>query len=448
MAKVIEMPKLSDTMEEGGIANWLKKEGDFVNEGDVLVEIETDKATQEYESPEEGTLLKIIVHPGKTVALRTPIAVIGEQGEAIDLDALVGAKGANNQKAAATSASTSQSPQPAKASPTTGATSQMQKASALPTSESSTALSSHQDNGRLRSSPLARKMAKEHGLDLNSLGGSGPGGRIVMRDVEGAISPKGVGSASTSEVGAGGQRAAESGATLGGGDSLQPVSMMRKTIAKRLLAAKNDAPHFYLTVSADMAKALTWRQRLNDDAVKSEGKLPKVSVNDLVILAVARALRQHPVVNSSWQGDAILQHAAVHVALAVALPEGLVTPVIRETDRLGVRGIASRAKDLALKAKEGKLGNADYAGGTFTISNLGMYGIEEFTAIINPPQAAILAVGATQAVPAVNSQGEIVVQQRMKMTMSCDHRVVDGATGAQFLQTLVRYLEDPMEMMA
>jgi pyruvate dehydrogenase E2 component (dihydrolipoamide acetyltransferase) len=227
--------------------------------------------------------------------------------------------------------------------------------------------------------------------------------------------------------------------------------MMRKTIAKRLLAAKNEAPHFYLTVSANMTRANEWRERLNAEAAKaakSGGDVAKVSVNDLVIMAVARSLRLHPMVNASWQGDTILMNGPVHVAMAVALPEGLVTPVIRDTDRLGVREIARQSRDLATRAKDGKLGNNDYMGGTFTISNLGMFGIEEFTAIINPPQACILAVGATQVVPAVDDKGAVVAQARMKMTMSCDHRVVDGASGAQFLKTLVGYLEDPLNMLA
>jgi pyruvate dehydrogenase E2 component (dihydrolipoamide acetyltransferase) len=224
--------------------------------------------------------------------------------------------------------------------------------------------------------------------------------------------------------------------------------MMRKTIAKRLLAAKNDAPHFYLTVSVDCTRLGEWRARLNEEAAKSGGALPKVSVNDIITLAVSRALKHHPMVNASWQGDFIVQNHDVHVAIADALPEGLVTPVLRHTDRMSLREIARQTGDLAGKAKAGKLANQDFAGGTFTISNLGMFGIEEFTAIINPPQACILAVGAAQATPAVDAKGQLVVQQRMKMTMSCDHRVVDGATGAQFLQTLTRYLEDPLAMMS
>lgn len=425
MASVVEMPKLSDTMEEGGIANWLKKEGDSVKEGEPLVEIETDKATQEYESPAEGVILKLLVAPGKTVKLRTPIAVIGAKGEAVDLAKFaVPEKAAAPAPKAAAAAPKAATPRPAANAPTPPQ-SQPQIQSA---------------DGRVKSSPLARRVAAERGIDVANVHGSGPGGRVVLRDLEGVAT----GGAKSSGAGSSPVVAAPAGA----GDTVMPVSMMRKTIAKRLLAAKNDAPHFYLTVAANMQRANEWRERLNAEAAKSDGKLAKISVNDLVIIASAKALRRHPLVNASWQGDTITLFGSVHVAMAVALPEGLVTPVIRDTDHLGLREIAVRAKELALKAKDGKLGNADYQGGTFTISNLGMFGIEEFTAIINPPQVAILAVGATQVVPAVNSEGAVVAEPRMKMTLSCDHRVVDGATGAQFLQTLVRYLEDPLSMMA
>jgi pyruvate dehydrogenase E2 component (dihydrolipoamide acetyltransferase) len=274
-----------------------------------------------------------------------------------------------------------------------------------------------------------------------------------MRDVRAASSLVAAGKGAAPAALKAYQPGAQTG-TFSAEDQILPVSMMRKTIARRLLAAKNDAPHFYLTVSADMGRMLAWRERLNDEAAaaaKAGQELPRVSVNDLVTLAVARALRKHPAVNSSWQGDTILQNGHVHVAIAVALPEGLVTPVIRDTDLIGVRDIAHHIRDLAGRAKAGKLTNDDYAGGTFTISNLGMFGIEEFTAIINPPQAAILAVGATKAVPWVIDEGgkqTVSVQQRMNLTMSCDHRVVDGVTGAQFLQTLTSYLEDPLLMMS
>ena len=302
--------------------------------------------------------------------------------------------------------------------------------------------------GRVLASPLARKLAADRGLELASIEGSGPAGRIVKSDVESFNQD----SAKTSH----GKKSSSPlqdprSATTAGPiteDRSMPVSRMRKTIAKRLLAAKNDAPHFYLTVSADMSQMNEWRRKLNSHKRVEAGDLPKVSVNDLVIMATAKALRQHPEVNSSWQTDEIIQYGSVHLAMAVALPEGLVTPVIRHCDQLGIRDIASQSKFLGYAAKDGKLGNEDFAGGTFTISNLGMFGIEEFTAIINPPQAAILAVGATKTVPWVDNDGDLIVCSRMKMTLSCDHRVIDGALGAQFLRTLVDYLEDPLGMLA
>ncbi len=420
MARVIDMPKLSDTMEEGGIAKWLKKEGDSVKEGEALVEIETDKATQEYESPAEGVVLKLLVQPGKTVALRTPIAVIGQKGEQVDVSALAKGAAPAQEKPAAKVVDL----------PTAKAVAAPQTPAAAPAAAQPPRASGE----RIRSSPLARKVAAEKGIDLGRVHGSGPGGRIVMKDLDGAP--------------AGAAAPAHAAPQLVAGEDRQiPVTMMRKTIAKRLLSAKNDAPHFYLIVSDDIGRLNDWRNRLNEDA-KTDPKVPKVSVNDLVILAVSRALKRHPMVNASWQGETILQFGSVHVAVAVALPEGLVTPVIRHTDQLGVREIARQSRELGGKAKEGKLTNNDYLGGTFTISNLGMFGIEEFTAIINPPQAAILAVGAAVQTPAVDAKGQLVVQTRMKMTMSCDHRVVDGALGAQFLKTLVGYLEDPLQMMA
>ena len=420
MAHVIEMPKLSDTMEEGAIATWLKKEGDAIKEGEALVEIETDKATQEYESPETGILLKILVLAGKSVALRTPIAVIGEKGEAIP--EIKGASGKVVAKA------------PVEPAGTAASVTHNSPAATASTREAGP------NGGRVKSSPLARKVAAARGVDVAALAGSGPGGRIVLRDVEQAKDTQALAKSVPAQV----------GMITASGTSV-PVSMMRKNIAKRLLAAKNDAPHFYLTVSANVGKLEGWRQQLNEVAAKTvkPGASPsKVSLNDGVILAVSRALRRHPMVNASWQGETILLHNQVHVAVAVALPEGLVTPVIRNSDQLGVREIAVQSRELAAKAKAGGLSNEAYQGGTFTISNLGMFGIEEFTAIINPPQAAILAVGAAIATPWVDDHQRVVVQQRMKMTLSCDHRVVDGASGAQFLQTLVAYLENPLAMLA
>jgi len=421
MANIVEMPKLSDTMEEGAVASWLKKEGDTVEEGGSLCEIETDKATMEYQSPFGGVLLKIIAQPGKTMALNTPIAVIGKKGEAFDMNALLAAAGSK-------AAPVPPAVHAAKPAPVAAASKPASPVAPV-------APASPVNTGRIKSSPLARRMAAASNVNLAGVAGSGPAGRIVMRDIEAVVA-----------------RGGASGSTNNGGfvpmapreDQTIPVTLMRKTIAKRLLAGKNDAPHFYLTRSVNMGNMMQWRQMLNDAAGE---KGTKVSVNDLVIFATSRALRHHPGINASWQGDNIVQFGAVHMCVAVALPTGLVTPVIRNADQMPVRDIAAASRSLAQRAKAGQLANEDYAGGTFTISNLGMFGIEEFTAIINPPQAAILAVGATIPTPAVDAKGNVVVEQRMKITMSCDHRVIDGVMGAEFLKTLAGFLEQPLMMM-
>jgi pyruvate dehydrogenase E2 component (dihydrolipoamide acetyltransferase) len=422
MAQLIVMPKLSDTMEEGAIANWLKKEGDAIDEGQDLVEIETDKATMTFASAAEGVVLKILLEPRKTVPLSAPMCVIGKKGESFNLDELIA-----KSTAGAKPADKKHAPGPQAKAPVAAAiaTTPSAATSAASSSASSAALAT---SGRVKASPLAKKIAADKGINLAAVMGSGPAGRVVVKDLE-----------SMSAGAAVSMRSVRTGE-----DRVIPNSMMRKTIAKRLLAGKNEAPHFYLTVSADMTRMNDWRGRLNKDADKSG---VKVSVNDLVIMAVAKALVKHPDINASWQGDSIIEFGNVHVSMAVALPTGLVTPVIRHTDQLSIRDIAKSSRELAVRAKDGKLTNDDYAGGTFTISNLGMFGIEEFTAIINPPQAAILAVGATIPTPAVDAKGQVVAQPRMKMTMSCDHRVIDGAMGAQFLQTLVSYLEDPLNML-
>lgn len=433
MAQVIEMPKLSDTMEEGGIATWMKKEGDFIEEGEAFVEIETDKATMEYNSPFEGTLLKILVPAGKACALNTPIAVIGEKGEKVDVAAL-------------TKGGAAPAPAPAKEAPKATAPA-AQKSAPAPAAPAAVApkVEAKAVGGRFRASPLAKKVAEDKGVDLQQIQGSGPQGRVVIRDVEAFL--QGGGKAAAGAPAPAAMRAPAPVFTAGVDQDI-PVTMMRKTIAKRLLEGKNEAPHFYLTRSVNMSRLNDWRTRINDEAEKSKGALAKVSVNDLIVLATAKALRRHPQVNSSWQGDVIKQFGNVNVAVAVALPQGLITPVIRHTDQLGLREIAIQSKELIARAKAGQLEPADYTGGTFTISNLGMMGIESFTAIINPPQAAILAVGATIPTPWVDDNNQVVVQPRMTLTMSCDHRVVDGAVGASFLQTLCGYLEDPLMMLS
>ena len=420
MAKIIEMPKLSDTMEEGGIATWLKEEGEFIEDGDAFVEIETDKATMEYNSPEEGYLLKILVEAGSNCALSAPICVLGEKGEKVDVGALLAASGGDAK---------AETPPAAEEAPA---------ATAAPAKAPAPAAS---NGGRSLASPLARKVAQEKGLDISSIQGSGPSGRVVLRDVEAVEATP----AAAAPAAAAPQSSplAESSE-----DEIIPLTMMRKTIAKRLLAGKNEAPHFYLTRSVNMEKLMTWRKELNTEAEASGGKIPRVSVNDCIILATARALMKHPEVNASWQGDHIRRYRRTHMAVAVALPEGLVTPVVRDAHALGVRAIATATKDLVKRAKDGNLTPDEYQGGTFTISNLGMMGIEDFTAIINPPQAAILALGATIKTPWVNDNNQVIVQPRMKMTMSCDHRVVDGAMGAEFLQTLAMYLENPIRILS
>lgn len=403
-------------MEEGGVSEWFKKEGEFVEEGELLLAIETDKATMEYTSPEEGILLKILVKEGSTVALRKPIAVIGEQGEAFDLDELIGQTSTPEKAKEADSSKPLPQDTEFEVQATQAATPQV-------------------ETTRIKASPLARKIAAAKGVDLQGVKGTGPNGRIIQRDLESVASlPPQASSPSWTEQSA--------------SDTKKPHTMMRKTIAKRLLAGKNEAPHFYLSVSANMDAMTEWRSNLNQDPRVLNKELPKVSLNDLIILATAKSLKRHPTVNSSWHDDFILEHGSVHIAMAVALPTGLITPVIPHTDRLGVRSIAEQSKFLAAKAKEGKLQPEEYSGGTFTISNLGMTSVESFTAIINPPQAAILAVGTCKPTPHVNDNGELVVQTRMKMTMSCDHRVVDGMVGAKFLETLISYLENPLLMLS
>ncbi len=426
MAEVIEMPKLSDTMEEGGIASWLKKEGDFIEEGEAFVEIETDKATMEYNSPVEGYLLKILVPAGKTTALNSPICIVGQKGEKAEVPGAGAKKDAPPPIPTASKAAPAEASAPAKAAETVSAT------------KAAPAVNADGDSGeRLRASPLAKKIAEEKNIDLHSVKGSGPGGRVVIRDVEQALAGGGAAASSAKA------EPAPVKAIAAGEYEDVPVNMMRKTIAKRLLAAKNDAPHFYLTRSVNMHKLNEWRERLNNGVEKDA----RVSVNDLLVLAVSRALVKHPEVNASWQGDYIRRFKAAHVAVAVAIPDGLITPVVRNAHALGAREIAKATKDLIGRTKSGKIAPEEYQGGTFSISNLGMMGIESFTAIINPPQAAILAVGATIKTPWVNEKGEVEVQERMTMTMSCDHRVIDGAVGATFLQTLAGYLEDPLAIL-
>lgn len=420
MAEVLRMPRMSDTMEEGNLVAWLKKVGDKIEPGDVLAEVETDKATMELESYQEGVLLHIGVEKGP-VPVNGVLAVIGQAGE--------------DYKAALQAATAGAAPvaQPAPEAVETAPTSNGSSKITTP-SNSAEAVPDAGDT-RTKASPLARSLASEAGINLAQVAGSGDGGRIVKKDVE-AFLQKGPAPV------ANGQSAAQTihYASEGQFEDV-PVSQMRKTIARRLTESKNGAPHFYLTVDIDMEAAMGARSRINE-----LGNV-KISFNDMVIKACAAALRKHPVINASWMGDAIRYNKEINIGVAVAVEDGLLVPVIRHADRKGMGEINTEVKALAEKAKERKLQPQEMQGNTFTISNLGMFGIEEFTAIINPPDACILAVGAIVE-KAVVKNGAVVPGHRMKVTLSCDHRVVDGATGAQFLATLKSILEEPLRMLA
>lgn len=416
MAEVLKMPRMSDTMEEGVIVAWHKKVGDKIEPGDILAEVETDKATMDLESYQEGTLLYIGVEKG-AVPVDSVIAVIGEEGE--DYKKALEAEGSSDDKKEEAEAEDTTSTEADKKS----AESQKPEVAQVDGSEQAA-----QDDGkRLKVSPLARNMAKESGLDLKGIKGSGEGGRIVKRDVEKAIEQGGQGQASVTP------------ATEVAFEEV-PVSQMRKTIAKRLAESKFTAPHFYLTIEIDMDTAIKARKRINEMISPD-----KVSFNDLVIKACAAALKLNPSVNSSWMGDHIRRNRDVNIGVAVAVDEGLLVPVIKNTDQKTLTAINKQVAHFAEKAREKKLQPDEMQGNTFTISNLGMFGIEEFTAIINPPDACILAVGAITQKPVVVN-GELAVGNRMRVTLSCDHRVVDGATGAKFLSDLKHMLEDPLRM--
>ncbi|MFO7826021.1 MAG: pyruvate dehydrogenase complex dihydrolipoamide acetyltransferase [Cyclobacterium sp.] len=420
-ATLITMPKMSDTMQEGTIASWLKKEGDEVKSGDVLAEVETDKATMELESYEDGTILYIGIKEGDSVEVNGVIAIIGEKGA--DYKKLLEA---HKQEASSESAeeSTKEAEEPKKE---TSEKQETTKKADAPKSTSSA-------NGRIKASPLAKKMARDKGIDISLVEGSGDGGRIIKKDIEN-FDPSKVAAADKSA----GARA--SGPAVGQESFREEkVSQMRKVIAKRLAESKFTAPHFYLTMEINMDKAIEARKSMNEVAPV------KISFNDMVIKAVAAALKQHPNVNSAWMGDKIRYNEHVHIGMAVAVDEGLLVPVIRFTDSKSLSQISQEAKSLAGKAKNKELQPKDWEGNTFTVSNLGMFGIDEFTAIINPPDACILAIGGIKQTPIVKD-GEIKVGNLMKVTLSCDHRVVDGAIGSAFLQTVKQLLEDPVRIL-
>jgi pyruvate dehydrogenase E2 component (dihydrolipoamide acetyltransferase) len=426
--EVILMPRLSDTMTEGVIADWHKKVGDNVKKGDVLADIETDKATMELESYKEGKLLYTGAEKGQKVAVNDLLAIIGEEGK-VNVQQIVEAS--KNKDAAGPTAAKEE---PAAAS-ATAAPAVTAVATAAPAAEQQQP--SVNGDGRIKASPLAKKLASEKGIDLSRLQGSGDNGRIVKKDVS-EFNPATAPAATT----AGSRGPATAPGSPAGQVSFDevPLSQMRKVIAKRLAESKFSAPHFYLNMSVDMEKAVESRAKLNDISPV------KISFNDIVLKAVAVALKKHPAVNSSWQGDKIRINHHVNIGVAVAVEDGLLVPVVRFADGKSLSQIAAEVKDFALKAKNKKLQPADWEGSTFTISNLGMFGIDDFTAIINPPDACILAIGAIQQVPVVKN-GAVVPGNIMKLTMSCDHRVVDGATGAAFLQTLKGLLEEPLRML-
>ena len=434
MANIIEMPKLSDTMTVGTLAKWLKKEGDVVKSGDMLAEVETDKATMELESFFDGTLLKIFTPNGAQVALGAALCAIGKPGEKVEAPA-------STAPASATAA-----PAPVAApTPVQPATVLTPAATRVPAAEPSVASA---QEGRVKISPLARKLAAEKSLDPSHLTGSGPGGRIVRADVEAAAArpaPHSQISNAKSQIGARGAKGpVASGPSLLTKGPIQeertvPVSNMRAAIARRLLESKTQLPHFYVEIEIDAEPLLVLREQLNT-GLEQDGV--KLSVNDFILKASAEALRRVPQVNGSWEGDQIRYLAAAHVSFAVAIEDGLITPVIRDTHLKSLFQISAEAKSLGKLAKDKKLKPEQFTGGTFCVSNLGMMGIPKFSAIINPPNAAILAIGTTVKKPVVKND-RIVVGQTMTLTLSCDHRVVDGAVGARYLGALKQLLESP-----
>lgn len=516
MAIPVEMPKMSDTMEEGVLVSWQAEEGDELSAGDIIAQVETDKATMDLEVYDDGVLLKRVIGEGDSVPIGGLIAVLGEKGEDPG-EILAQYQGGGEGKEEERGGTQSGPPDEAKQSKGEGegegeedaeelasqedmgegqdvragkATPPREVKQGTPPKEAAQGAAKHQDagsgtqrtaapvarkgagqqaaaaerapsgdgaqnpatvargDGRTKSSPLARRMAEEHGINLAQLQGSGPEGRIIKRDVQTAIEegvaepaavPGQAREAQVYEFEAVEVEAREHAESQG-------ISQMRKTIARRLAESKFTAPHFYLTVDVDMDNAAASRQEIN--RVAEAQNRPKVSFNDLITKACAMALRRHPDVNASYlekEGE-IRRYSHVHVAVAVAIDEGLVTPVIRHADRKGLSQIAAETRDLAGRARERKLQPADWEGSTFTTSNLGMYGIEEFTAIINPPNSCILAIGAVRDVPVVKNDA-VVPGKRMKLTLSCDHRLVDGATGAEFLSTVQQYLEEPLSML-
>lgn len=408
MAQVVKMPKLSDTMTEGVIVKWHKKVGDKVKSGDILAEIETDKATMEFESFYDGVLLHIGVQEKQAAPVDALLAVIGKGDE--NVQEILNAIHTNTNSPAVSEPATT---------PATQATSSITRPAPVSSSDNS---------GRIKASPLAKKLAKEKGIDLSQVKGTGENGRITKRDIE------------NYKPSVQSTFAAVSASEWKESYRDEDISQMRKTIARRLSESKNTAPHYYLTIDVDMDNAIAFRNMAN------QAQDVKISFNDIVIKAVSQALRKHPKVNASWLGDKIRYYDHIHIGVAVAIEDGLIVPVIRFADKKSFIQISQESKELAKKAKERKLQPQDWQGNTFTVSNLGMFGISQFTSIINSPESCILSVGAIRSVPVVKNN-QVVPGNVMTLTMACDHRTVDGATGSAFLQTLKTFLENPISML-
>ncbi len=424
--EIVRMPKLSDTMTEGVVAKWHKKVGDKVKSGELLADIETDKATMEFESFQDGVLIHIGVEEGKSVPVDSILAVLGKGGE--DVDAILKSVGTGKTEKKETNSDK-------KTEPVKEKSESSDKKEGLGKTESTDQKTSDKktnDDARIKASPLAKVMAKEKGIDVSNVSGTGDNGRVTKKDIE-SFNPaqEKISTGSSANVSALGQESYTD----------ENVSQMRKTIARRLLESTTSAPVFYLTIEVDMDNAIAARTAING--------LPdtKISFNDLVIKASAVALRKHPKVNSSWRGDKIRVNHHIHVGVAIAVEDGLLVPGIRFADQLSLTQISATVKDLSKRAKDKKLQPADWEGNTFTVSNLGMFGINEFTSIINTPESCILSVGAINQVPVVKNN-MVVPGNIMKLTMACDHRTVDGATGAAFLQTLKLYMENPVTILA
>ncbi len=448
------MPKMSDTMEEGKIVAWRKKEGDTVAKGDALAEVETDKVNIEAEAFAAGTLRKILAPVGTVVAVGAPIALIGAPDEALPDDATAKAAPASTEASASAPATASAATSGASASQ--GGQSRQANNGANVATVEAPAQETHGGNGdhganggRIFISPIARRIAAEHGLDIARLHGSGPGGRIIREDVEAALEQQETGQHPAVTITADGAIAVSAAGAAGAEVEAVPLTQMRKTIARRLQQSMQTAPHFYVTLAIDATRLGEFRAAVNEYA----GSLPqpvKVSFNDLIVKAVAQTLRLMPQVNVSFDGERLLYKKQINVGVAVALEsgpnQGLIVPVVRDADKRGVLDIARETRRLGEAARNGSLKPDDIQGGTFTVSNLGMYGVESFTAIINPPESAILAVGAIIPTPVVVDR-QMVVRDQMRVTLSVDHRALDGATAARFLQELKRLLEQPMAML-